>query len=143
MRWRFLDDGLDLAERDRKILDMDRWWLAFEQKVGDLNDMFAGGESFDLPRWMEGIGEVHPDLMWEFGPAIHQIGHRLVITPEHRYELTELVRTFVDRAPQIDGWEFYALRQPNDVIPPQEWLRAAPEDRSRMSGSHCRPVKTT
>lgn len=114
MRWRFLDDGLDLAERDRRILDMDRWWLAFEQKVGDLNEMFAGGETFDLPRWMEGIGDVHPDLKWEFGAAVHQLGHRLVITPEHRYELTELVRTFVDRAPHIDAWEFYALRQPND-----------------------------
>ncbi len=31
-----------------KFLDMDRWWLAFEQKVGDLNEMFAGGETFDL-----------------------------------------------------------------------------------------------
>lgn len=114
MRWRFLHDGLDLAERDRKILDMDRWWLVFGQKVGELNEMFAGGETFDVARWMEGLGDVHPDLKWEFGPAVTQLGNRLVITPEHRYELTEFVRTMIDRAPQIDAWEFYALRQPND-----------------------------
>lgn len=114
MRWRFLDDGIDLAERDRKVLDMDRWWLAFEQKVPDLNTMFAGSETFDLVSWMEGLAAVHPDLKWEYGPAVNQLGHRLVITPEHRYELTEFVRTLVDRAPQIDAWEFYGLRLPSD-----------------------------
>lgn len=114
MRWRFLDDGIDLVERDRKILDMDRWWLAFGQKVPELNAMFAGDESFDLESWMEALSAVHPDLMWEYGPAVDRLGHRLVVTPEHRYELTEFVRTLVDRAPQIDPWEFYALRLPSD-----------------------------
>jgi hypothetical protein len=114
MRWRFLDDGFDLAERDRKILDIDRWWSRFEQKVDALHALFAGDESWDLVEWMGGLAGVHPDLIWEFGPAVDQPGHRLVITPEHRYELTELVRTLIYTAPKIDGWEFYALRLPSD-----------------------------
>jgi hypothetical protein len=44
-----------------------------------------------------------------------QAGHRLVITPEGARWLRPLVRTVLERAPRINGWEFYPYRLPEDV----------------------------
>ncbi|MDH3307254.1 MAG: hypothetical protein OEO77_07030 [Acidimicrobiia bacterium] len=113
MRWRFIEGGPDLEARDDTVDAMDSWWSEFAARADDLNAMFGGGAAFDLVEWMKtGLGRVHPDLMWEYGPAVDQPGHRLVITPEHRYELTEMTRTLVGRAPAIEGWEFYPGRLP-------------------------------
>lgn len=111
MRWRFLDGSPDLILRERKLDDIDRWWSAFEDKLDELDSMFGGGPEFDVASWMSAeLGRVHPDLMWEFGPAVGSGQHRLVVTPEHRYQLTELARTIVQRAPDLEEWEFYAHR---------------------------------
>jgi hypothetical protein len=53
---------------------------------------------------------IHPSLMWEYGSAMRQPGHRLVITPESRRFLRPMVRTILERAPKIAGWEFYPYR---------------------------------
>ena len=111
MRWRFLDDVFDLAARDRKIADIDAWWDAFQAKTDALAALFEQRTSWDLVTWMQAeLERIHPELMWEYGPAVTQPGHRLVITPEHRYELSDLARTVVERAPRVDGWEFYRHR---------------------------------
>ena len=52
--------------------------------------------------------------MWEYGPAVHESGHRLVITTESRRYLRPLVTETLKRAPAIDGWEFYGYRVPED-----------------------------
>jgi hypothetical protein len=61
------------------------------------------------------LGAVDPGLMWEYGAAVRQPGHRLVITPEQRKWLRPLVRSLLERAPKISGWEFYPHRVPEDV----------------------------
>jgi hypothetical protein len=53
---------------------------------------------------------INPHLMWEFGPAAQGQGHRLVITPESKHPLRPLVRAILERAPKMDGWEFYEHR---------------------------------
>jgi hypothetical protein len=113
MRWRFTEDlGAAEIESRRVMIDLiDRWWHEFADRTEDLNAMFTGGQAFDLPAWMsDHLGAIHPELMWEYGPAVHGPGHRLVITPESRYHLAPLVDEILAQAPQLAGWEFYPHR---------------------------------
>lgn len=91
------------------------WWKAFEAAAPRIVAHFRK-QDWDLPAWMqEHLGAVHPELMWEFGPAVRAKGHRLVITPETRRDLRPLVREMLRRAPAIAGWEFYEYRLPEEL----------------------------
>jgi hypothetical protein len=58
------------------------------------------------------LGAIDERLMWEYGPAVVSEGHRLVITPEANRFLRPLLDTLLEKAPQVDGWEFYSYRVP-------------------------------
>jgi hypothetical protein len=104
---------------------IDAWWTAFATQTGDFRDLFKRRKEWDLPAWMhENLGAICADLMWEFGPAVHGEGHRLVITTEWRRHLRPLVKRILGRAPQIDGWEFYPYRLPEDFGMAEETVKA-------------------
>jgi len=129
MRWMFPDpdDRAETAARKRVIARIDDWWERFEAKTQALSDLFKGRKKWDLPGWMdETLQAIDPHLMWEFGPAVKTEGHRLVITPESRQYLRPLVRTILDRAPKLPGWEFYSYRLAEGV----DDARAAVEGRT-------------
>ena len=89
------------------------WWIAFQSKAADIQAIFSQKAEWDLPQWMaDHLNAIHPELMWEFGPAVQTEGHRLVITAEVRRDLRPLVSAILQRAPKIDGWEFYGYRLP-------------------------------
>ncbi|MBO0699109.1 MAG: hypothetical protein J2P46_12000 [Zavarzinella sp.] len=118
MRWLFPDpdDRTEAADRKRTLGRIKDWWAAFADKAPALGDLFRGKRQWDLPKWMhQNLGAVDPNLMWEFGPAVRTEGHRLVITPESRQHLRPLVRTILDRAPDLAGWEFYPHRLAEDL----------------------------
>jgi hypothetical protein len=97
------------------IESIDAWWTEFTARASDLSDRLAKRQDWDLPGWMqEHLQNIDENLMWEFGPAVQGNGYRLVITPESRRHLRPLVRQILDRAPKVDGWEFYAYRLPED-----------------------------
>ena len=90
-----------------------RWWTEFTAKAPQLDALFKGVAEWDLPGWMEQtLLAIDPALMWEFGPAVNGTGHRLVITPESRFDLRPLARMILSRAPALEGWEFYEYRLP-------------------------------
>ena len=106
----------EMAYRQRTLAAIDAWWRAFQSKTTDLDALFSNRSSWDLPRWMaDHLGAIHPRLMWEYGRAKRGPGHRLVITPEGSRWLRPVVRTVLERAPRIAGWEFYPYRLPEDV----------------------------
>jgi hypothetical protein len=113
MRWLFCNPG-DQAEMAAKqaVLDkIEAWWKAFLEKANEIAALFSKKSDWDLPRWMkDSLQAIHPQLMWEYGPAVKGLGHRLVITPETERHLRPMVRTILDRAPAIPGWEFYPHR---------------------------------
>lgn len=95
---------------------IDAWWSAFREKADDMDALFTGKMEWDLGEWMQDhLQEIHPHLMWEFGPAAQQAGHRLVITPESFRHLRPLVSQLIRQAPRLDGWEFYAYRLPESL----------------------------
>ena len=56
---------------------MARWWTAFQIQSPRIDGLFQGREEWDLPAWMEEhLGAIHPELMWEYGPAVKGQGHR-------------------------------------------------------------------
>lgn len=117
MRWLFPDpdDRREAAARKRVLARIDHWWDQFESKSKALGDLFRGKKQWDLPGWMnDTLQAIDPHLCWEFGPAVRTDGHRLVITPESRQHLRPLVRTILDRAPDLPGWEFYPYRLAED-----------------------------
>ncbi|PHS00454.1 MAG: hypothetical protein COA78_24015 [Blastopirellula sp.] len=94
---------------------IEAWWIAFQAKTDDIQALFSQQAEWDLPQWMaDHLHAIDPELMWEFGPAVQTEGHRLVITAEARRDLRPLVSAILQRAPKIDGWEFYGYRQPED-----------------------------
>jgi hypothetical protein len=118
MRWRFYNtsDSREVVEHQVMLDKIDAWWREFATKTDDLAALFSQQQQWDLPEWMlQHLNAIHPDLMWEYGPAVDCEGHRLVITPEAAHHLRPLVSTIIERAPAISGWEFYAYRQPGDV----------------------------
>jgi hypothetical protein len=118
MRWLFSDpdDRTEAAVRKRVLARIKDWWTAFEDKAPALSELFRGKKQWDLPGWMaDNLQAIDPNLCWEFGPAVRTAGHRLVITPESRHHLRLLVRTILDRAPDLAGWEFYPYRLAEDL----------------------------
>ena len=137
MRWQFIDpkNRREVVER-RAVTDrIDAWWREFGVKADEIAAVFSQRGSLDLPEWMEQhLAAIDPNLCWEFGPAVLDAGHRLVITPESAHHLRPLVRAILERAPMLEGWEFYEYRLAEDL----EIARATVEGRSEFDISGLR-----
>jgi len=113
MRWLYADPGNpeEAARVREKIAAIDGWWQSFQKKQTSIEGLFKRKSSWNLPKFMEEtLQAIDPRLMWEFGAAVRQPGHRLVITSESQRWLRPMVRTILERAPKIAGWEFYPYR---------------------------------
>jgi hypothetical protein len=118
MRWLFVDptNRAEVEHRAKTLRHIDAWWRSFAENAERIDACFSQGVEFDIPRWMaEHLGAVDRKLMWEFGPAVHQPGHRLVITPESEHWLRPVVATMLERAPALPRWEFYGNRLPDPL----------------------------
>jgi hypothetical protein len=127
MRWRFIDPTNlpETAEREAVISRIDSWWRQFQARTDELRALFSAKAKWELPEWMERhLQTIDSRLMWEFGPAVRGKGHRLVITPEAAHHLRPLVRAILERAPAIDGWEFYEHRLAEDLESTQMTVEA-------------------
>src|SRR5262245_38612685 len=121
MRWLYADPNNpeEAASVREKIAAIDHWWQAFQKKQSSIEGLFKRKSSFNLPKFMEdSLQAIDPRLMWEFGAAVRQPGHRLVITPESQRWLRPMVRTILERAPKLAGWEFYPYRlaEPPEMV---------------------------
>ncbi len=119
MRWLFCDphNPRECKERQQVLDKVDHWWRSFSRHHPAISESFCRRHPpLDIARWMqEHLQAIDDRLCWEFGPAISGSGHRLVITPESEHWLRPVVRTILERAPQIDGWEFFPYRLPEDA----------------------------
>lgn len=120
MRWLYCDPhNARESSRRQQVLDkVDDWWRAFSRHQAAITAAFTQRHpALDLSRWMQEHLQVIDDrLCWEFGPGTGGVGgHRLVITPESEHWLRPLVRTILERAPPLSGWEFYSYRLPESA----------------------------
>ncbi len=111
MRWIFAENDEELEAREATLARMDAFWRGFAEHTNDFAAVFRQQSDFDLVGWMQThLGGVDPRIMWEFGPALSGQGHRLVATTEGAHELRPMVDALIERAPTIEGWEFYGYR---------------------------------
>ena len=85
MRWLFADPNHsdEAAHVREKIAAIDQWWQSFQSQQTNIEKLFKRKSDWNLPQFMEDtLQAIDPRLMWEFGAAVRQPGHRLVITPE-------------------------------------------------------------
>ena len=118
MRWLYYNrqDATETRTHERVISQIDSWWKEFSRNTERLDALFRQDDDWDLADWMHReLQSIHPELMWEYGPAVNSKGHRLVITPEIQSELRPLTETVIERAPSIEGWEFYSYRLQESV----------------------------
>jgi hypothetical protein len=113
MRWLFADPAnQDEAAAVRvKVAAIDHWWGEFQANQSKLENYLKRTTRWDFAAFMdEALLAVDSRLMYEFGTALEQSVNRLVITPQSARWLRPLVRTMLERAPKVAGWEFYAYR---------------------------------
>jgi hypothetical protein len=119
MRWLFSDpkNAQECRQRQQVLERVDHWWRSFSRQQAAIVKSFQQPHgTFDVPRWMqEHLQAIDERLCWEFGPATTGHGHRLVITPECEHWLRPVVRTIIERAPSIEGWEFFPYRLAEDA----------------------------
>lgn len=118
MRWLYYNKNntSESVAHDRVLRQIHDWWQEFTDKADEIDALFRRAADWDLPGWMnKNLQSIHPQLMWEFGPAVKGTGHRLVITPEISTELRPLAEAIVNQAPALRNWEFYTYRLSEDL----------------------------
>lgn len=61
------------------------------------------------------IDELFPGFAWVFGPGAGSIGHSFTLTGEGVIHRQLLALNWLSQAPKIEGWTFYAARQPGPI----------------------------
>lgn len=113
-RWKTYEPGTEAETRTRLDLleRIDRWWRDLANTAAEIDTTFRRKANFGIAPWMQAtLQSIEPNLMWEFGRGLEG-GHRLVITPESRFDLRPLVDEILRRAPALDGWSSYGHRLP-------------------------------
>ena len=125
-RWRFgnPEDAEWVAIHEQKLEAIDHWWEQFEAESMAIELLLSSPDASKLVAWMTAeLPKVSPEIMWEFGPGL-ETEHRLVLTPESNHSLRPLVTTLLERAPKLDGWEFYGDRLPESMSEARRVVRA-------------------
>lgn len=61
------------------------------------------------------VRELSPGFAWVYGPGAGGKGHSLTISGEGVIHHQLLTLQWLSKAPVIEGWTFYAARQPDDI----------------------------
>lgn len=90
-----------------------RFWRWFQEVAPAFYEAIEAGDCHTLEAaTSENIDRMFPGFDWAYGPGESGIGHSLTLTGvgvEHRQLLA---LQWLSLAPVIDGWTFYAARQP-------------------------------
>lgn len=133
MRWRFPEyqTKQERAHRNELLQRIDAWWAAFKRHANQIAAEFKkdADKRIDLPKFMrQHLQAIDAQIYWEFGPAVHCDGHRLVITPESTRGLRPLIQSLLDRAPDLPGWEFYPYRLAESLDTAEAMINAQTKD---------------
>ncbi len=75
-----------------------------EKRCGDLEPLVS-------PK----VDEFLPGMAWVFGPGENDVGHSFTLTPEGDPHQRLVAQYWLQNAPQLEGWTFYASRQPSKL----------------------------
>lgn len=98
---------------------MDRVTAFWEWYVSVADRFYAeieSGRCADLePEVTAKVHELLGGMAWVFGPGANGAGHSFTLTPEGDAHRRLVAQYWLALAPEIDGWTFYASKQPSEM----------------------------
>lgn len=118
-RWHFASPAIadEWQRKQDRLKSIDQFWVALERDAPKLlADAAERHDETAIAKWaQQHIQNIHPDLMFEFGP-VGKDGAVLTITPESKAYLRPIVDTLMERKKPIPGWTFQTYRE---GLPPE------------------------
>lgn len=95
---------------------IDSFWLWFQGVGPRFYATIEAGKCSSLAEETSAkVDELLPGLAWVFGPGANGKGHSLTLSGEGIIHRQLLALHWLSRAPKIEGWTFYAARQPGPI----------------------------
>jgi hypothetical protein len=95
---------------------VERFWEWYTQAAERFYQTIESGKCSDLAAEVnQQVNGLFPDLAWVFGPGAGGTGHSFTLSGEGVLHKQLLAIYCVGRAPQLNGWTFYASRQPGSI----------------------------
>jgi hypothetical protein len=96
---------------------VERFWEWYAEVAGRFYQLMEDGKSDQVvAETTRKVDELLPDFAWVYGPGeagIGQPGRSFTLTGEGVLHRQLLTLYWVSRAPRVEGWTFYASRQPS------------------------------
>lgn len=115
MRWRYIDNQsqTEVLYRKRVLDQIDGWWQSFDKRAREFEAHIRGRRPLpidELANWVDdGLNKINDNLLWELWPG-EDDRCLFIITPELDHYKRPLVRTIVEMAPELHGWQFLPSR---------------------------------
>jgi hypothetical protein len=115
MRWRYIDNQsqTEVLYRKRVLDQIDGWWQSFDKRAREFEAHIRGRRPLpidELATWVDdGLNKINENLLWELWPG-EDDRCLFIITPELDHYKRPLVRTIVEMAPELSGWQFLPSR---------------------------------
>ena len=95
---------------------VERFWQWYSQVGARFYQTIESGKCADLATEVsKGVDDLFPGLAWVFGPGAEGVGHSFTLSGEGVLHRQLLAIYCVNRAPKLNGWTFYASRQPGTI----------------------------
>jgi len=92
---------------------VERFWKWYAEVAPRFYEVIESGQCGSLLEEVsDKVEELLPDFAWEFGPGKDDKGHSFSLIGEGIIHRQLLTIYWLDRAPILPGWTFYASRQP-------------------------------
>ncbi len=96
-----------------RIREFWRWFSADRQELSRAVGSKAFEEMTDGIRAR--LGVLFPAMSWTFGPGPEGRGHSFTLSPEGEPHKRLVARSWLEQAPELEGWTFYGARPRGDV----------------------------
>jgi hypothetical protein len=95
---------------------VEKFWQWYSQVGARFYQTIESGKCADLAAEVsEGVDDLLPGLAWVFGAGVAGVGHSFTLSGEGVLHRQLLAIYCVSRAPKLNGWTFYASRQPGTI----------------------------
>jgi len=95
---------------------VEKFWDWYSEQSSRLFEVVDRGQSPSLGQEVSAkVDDLLPGFAWVFGPGEGGIGHSFTLSGEGVLHRQLLAIYCVSRAPKLQGWSFYASRQPGSI----------------------------
>ncbi len=94
---------------------VEKFWKWYGEVASRFYQTIESGKCSDLGNEVSAkIDELLPGFAWVFGPGENKQGHSFTLSGEGVLHRQLIALYWLERAPKLQGWTFYASRQPSN-----------------------------